>query len=30
MGFFEEAVDLSIQNNFLNLAKNYANKPKDE
>ena len=30
MGFFEEAVDLCIEKGFLDYAKNYANKPKDE
>ncbi len=30
MGYFEEAVDLAIEKEELELAKSYANKPNDE
>jgi len=30
MGYYEEAVDLAIENEILNIAKIYANKPEEE
>jgi vacuolar protein sorting-associated protein 18 len=30
MGYYEEAVDLAIEHEILNIAKIYANKPEEE